>query len=97
MIIQLELSPELEAQLREDAARHDDEAVRRLLTEAVAPVIDATVDALLYDPSHGEPQRADGLTDRQFEALADQLVNMPPLPSLSEASISRSGIYTDHP
>jgi len=96
MIIQLELPPDVEARLRKNAARHDVEAVRRLLTEVVAPVVDATVDALIQDPLHGAPSRADGLTDTDFEALVDQLVSMPSVPTLSDASISRAGIYTDH-
>ena len=95
MIITLELPPDVEAKLREGAANQDADAVRRLLAEAVAPIVDATVDALLQDPAHGVMRRADGLTDREFEALADELATMPPaLPSLPDDSISREGIYS---
>jgi hypothetical protein len=94
MIITLELTSEMEAKLREDAAKHDAEAVRRLLVEAVAPVIDATVDAILGDPSYSAVHRADGLTDQEFEALVDELVNMPPaLPTVPADAMGREGIY----
>ena len=94
MIITLELPPDMEAKLREGAARQDEETVRRLLTEAVAP----TVEALLRDPSHGIARRADGLTDAEFESLADELVNMTPaLPTLPDEAVSRESIYEDHP
>jgi hypothetical protein len=53
MIIHLELAPDVEAQLRADAARHDAEAVQRLLTEALRPVVETTAAALLSDPAYG--------------------------------------------
>jgi hypothetical protein len=97
MVITLELSLEAEAKLRESAARQDVETVRRLLTEAVGPSLDAAVEALLSDPSHGLARRADGLTDAEFEALADELVTMTPaLPTLSDEAVSREGIYAEH-
>jgi hypothetical protein len=97
VIITLELSPEAEVKLRESAARRDGEAVRRLLTEAVGPSLNAAVEALLRDPSGGLAGRADGLTDAEFEALADELVTMTPaLPPLPDEAISREGIYADH-
>ena len=91
MKITLELSPDVEAQLRESATRHDAEAVRRLLMEAVAP----TVEALLREAP-------DELTDAEFETLAAQLADEviaclgPSVPSLSDYAVSRAGIYEDH-
>ena len=92
MKITLELPPEIEAQLREGLTRHDADTVRRLLVEAVAPV----VESLLRDtPSE--------LTDAEFERVADQLVDElavclgPNASSLSDYAISREGIYEDHP
>jgi hypothetical protein len=98
MVITLKLSPEAEAKLRESAARQDVETLRRLLTEAVGPSLDAAVEALLRDPSQALARRADGLTDAEFEALSDELVTMSPaLPMLPDEAVNREGIYADHP
>lgn len=98
MVITLELPPEVEAKLREDAAKHDTEAVRRLLTEALTPVVDATVQALLHDPARGAIPRPDGLTDEEFETLVDELITMfPALPALPDGAITREAIYEGHP
>jgi len=92
MKITLELSPDVEAQLRESVARCDADAVRRLLVEAFTP----TVEALLRE-TPGE------LTDAEFEAVADQLANelaaclRSNAPSLLDYAVSREGIYGDHP
>lgn len=92
MKITLELPPDVEAQLCESAARHDADAVRRLLAEAFTP----TVEALLRETS-------EELTDAEFEAVADQLADElaaclgPNPPSLSDYAVSREGIYEDHP
>jgi antitoxin ParD1/3/4 len=92
MKITLELPPEIEAQLRESMTRHDADAVRRLLVEAVTPI----VEALLRETS-GE------LADAEFETVADQLADAlamclgPNTPSLSDYAVSREGIYEDHP
>lgn len=97
MILTLELPPDVEAKLREGAANHDAEAVRSLLADAVARIVDATVDALLQNPSLEEVRRADGLTDMEFEALVDELVNLSPVvPTLPDAALSREGIYENH-
>ena len=92
MKITVELPPEIEAQLREGLTRRDTDTVRRLLVEAVTPI----VESLLQDtPSE--------LTDAEFERIADQLVDElavclgPNASSLSDYSISRQGIYEDHP
>lgn len=98
MVITLELPPEVEAKLREDAARRDTEAVRRLLTEALTPVVDATVHALLHDPARGALPRGDGLTDEEFETLVDELITkFSALPALSDGAITREAIYEAHP
>jgi antitoxin ParD1/3/4 len=92
MKITLELSPEIEPQLRESLTRHDTDTVRRLLLEAVTPI----AESLLRD-THSE------LTDAEFESVADQLADelavcLGPNPSsLSDYAISREGIYEDHP
>ena len=92
MKVTLELPPDVEAQLREGAARHDADAVRRLLVDAFTP----TVEALLREL----PAR---LTDAEFEAIADQLADAlttccgPHAPALSDYAVSRASIYEDHP
>jgi hypothetical protein len=98
MTIVLTLSPEMEAKLRESAASRDAETLRRLLEEAMAPSLDAAVEALLRDPSSGLARPADGLTDAEFDALVDELVTMTPvLPPLPDEAITREHIYADHP
>lgn len=88
MTITLELPPNVEAQLRENAARRDAEAMRRILAEAVAP----TVEALLREPANDKDNR----TDAEFEALADELAGMTPaLPRLPDEAVNRAGIYAD--
>ncbi len=64
MTITLELSPEVEAKLRESIVCHDAEAMRQLLAEAFAP----TVEALLQ-------QASEQLDEDEFEAVADQLAD----------------------
>jgi len=92
LTITLELSPEVEVKLREGIARHDTESVRRLLTDAVAP----TVEALFAEvPEH--------LSDDEFETLAEQVADElaayvgSNAPILSDYAVSRAGIYEDHP
>lgn len=90
--ITLELSPEMEAKLREGIARHDTEGIRQLLAEALVPTI--------YTLLRQEPEQ---LSDDDFEALADQLADKlaacmeANTPVLSDYAVSRSGIYEDHP
>ncbi len=92
MTITLELSPEMEAKLREGIARHDAEGVRQVLADALAP----TVEALLQQT----PQQ---LSEDEFETLADQLADElaarieSQTPVLSDYAVSRAGIYEDHP
>lgn len=88
MRITVDVPPELEARLREGAIHQDRETVQRLLTEAVAP----TVEAMLRESS-GQ------LSEDHFEALADQLADeldrcsAADRPFLSDAAVSREGIY----
>lgn len=92
MKITLELPSDIEAQLRERVIRRDVKAVRRLLTEALTP----TIEALLREKS-------EELTDEEFEAVSDQLADElaaslgPQKPLLSDDAVSREGIYADHP
>lgn len=92
MKISLELSPDVEAQLRASVARRDIDAARRLLAQAVAPTIDAL---LLTIPEE--------VATAEFEAVADQVAEElsralgPNVPLLSDYAISREGIYEDHP
>jgi hypothetical protein len=98
MFITLELPPEVEMKLRDTAARQDAGAVRRLLTEALEQVVDTTVEALLHNPTYGIRGDDDGITDIEFEALADELMTLAPsLPSLPDSAIRREAIYEDHP
>lgn len=90
--ITLELSSELENQLRNLLSRQDRERIRQLLAEAFIP----TVESLLQEKS--EP-----LTDEDFESEADHLVAElaeyinSELPVLSNYADSREGIYEEHP
>jgi antitoxin ParD1/3/4 len=92
MKITFALPSEIEAQLRENVIRHDTAAVRRLLVEAVTPL----VEALLRET----PRE---LTDVEFEDIADQLAEDlavcvgPHIAPLSDYAVSREGIYEDHP
>lgn len=90
--ITLELSPEMEAKLRAEIARHNAERVRQLLADVLTP----TVEVLLR-------QTLEELSDEDFEELADQLADeldacMEPNGSvLSDYAVNRAGIYEDHP
>ena len=92
MNITLELSPEVEAKLREGIERHDNESVCQLLADALAP----TVETLLQ-------QTTEQLPDEKFEVLANQLADEvaahlePNAPELSDFAVSRAGIYEDDP
>lgn len=92
MRITVELPPELETRLRDSAMHQDRESIQQLLVEAIAP----TVEALLRES-------AEALSDEEFEAAADQLANElsgylgPDRAPLSDAAVSREGIYEGHP
>jgi len=92
MKITVELTPDMEAVLREKVARRDGAAIRSMLATLLTP----TVEALLQQHP-AEPN------DAAFEALADQLAdqlvalqgaNAPPL---SDYAVSREGIYEEPP
>lgn len=98
MTITLELPSEVEARLRERAASGDAESVRRLLTEAAGPTLDAAAEALLRDALAAGRSDTRTLTDAEFDALLNEMGNMfPDLPSLPEEAVSRASIYEDHP
>jgi antitoxin ParD1/3/4 len=92
MTITLELPHDIEMQIRENAARGNVDAVRRLLIEALGP----TVEALIR--SHTSSK----LADEEFEVLADQLADEvmeyvgPDCPPLSDHAVSREGLYEGH-
>ncbi len=93
LTVTINLPPEVEAELRQSIAHHDTERVRQMLTDALAP----TVEALLNE---GPTLFSD---DHEWDALADQLVDtvttaLPKsLPILSDYATSRAGIYEEHP
>lgn len=87
MTITLKLSSEQERRLREGAARHDAQAVREILRQAV----DSTVEELLHTSDcrpHADTLPA--LLDRIAAELRDA-------PALSDEAVSRAGIYAGHP
>ena len=89
--ITIEMSPDIELQIREQAARGNADVVRHLLAEALDP----TVEALIRH--HASVK----LSPDEFEALADQLADEfmgyvgPDCPPLSDFAISREGLYED--
>ena len=92
LVIKLELSPGIRAKLQDRLARHDKDRVYQLLTEALGP----TVEAWLQQPP-------DLLRDDEFEVLIDQFAATlaagmsSETPVLSDAAISRTAIYEEHP
>ena len=87
MTITLKLSSEQERRLRAGAARHDAQAVREILRQAV----DSTVEELLRTSGRGP--RADALPTL-LDKIAAELRDTP---ALSDEAVSRAGIYADHP
>lgn len=91
--ITLELSPELEAKLRDSFDRNDSETARQLLAEAFAPA----VESMLRKP-------VEQISIEEMDRLLDEVADMiqasygdeePPV--LSDYALSREGIYEDHP
>lgn len=86
MTITLELSTEQENRLRAGAARHDEQAVREVLLQAV----DSTVEELLRTPPRGPK-------GQQLSALLDQIAsgvkaaNVDPAEEARRQSILASG------
>lgn len=92
LTVTLDLTPEMEAELRRSLYRYDTEQVRQLLAEALIP----TVEELMQ-------QVPRPVADEEWDTVADQLINevaatLPPESQpLSDAAVSRAGIYEDHP
>ena len=91
MKITLELTPDIETQLRTSVACHDADNIQRLLAEAFTP----TIAVLLREQS-------EELAGDEFDSVADQLADElcrclgAGPPSLSDFAVSREGIYEDH-
>ncbi|MGE0821078.1 MAG: hypothetical protein AB7G75_26185 [Candidatus Binatia bacterium] len=92
MQVTFELSPDIEARLRQSIAHGDTETARRLLADALTPTVEALLQEMPVD-----------LPEAEFEAVADQLADElmaslePNTPPLSDYAVSRAGIYGDHP
>ncbi len=88
MNLTLELSPEVESQLRQVIARRDTAAARRLLANALAPIVEALLRQPAAPPSGAE-----------LRAMLDRLVSEAgkDVPVLSEKAISRASIYREIP
>ncbi|MDQ3247662.1 MAG: hypothetical protein M3Q45_00500 [Chloroflexota bacterium] len=90
--ITLELSPELQAKLREGIARQDTERVYQLLVHAFAPTVETM---LQQSPEPREGDTFDVMATQLADLLATyQTVTMPPL---SDYAVSRASIYEEHP
>ena len=93
LIVTLDLTPDLEAELRSSVTQGDTARVRQLLTDALTPTVEALLQAPL-SPAENEPD---------WEYLVEQLLatvaNAAPqgLPPLSEYATSRAGIYEERP
>ena len=92
MTITLEIPHDIAMQIREHAARGNADAIRRLLIEALGPIVEALIRRQTPSP----------LSDDAFEMLADQLADEfmayvgPECPPLSDYAVSREGLYEDH-
>jgi len=86
MTITLELSPEQEHRLRARAAQQDAQAVREILIEAV----DSKVEGLLHTSIQPRASTLPALLDKIAAELRDA-------PALSDETVSRAGLYADHP
>ena len=90
MTITIQIPPNIERQIRKNVSLGETDAVRRLLLE----VLEEAVETLISN----NPQ----LSDDEFEALADQLVDEfmvsvgPDCPPLSDYAVSREGLYEGH-
>ena len=88
----LDLTPEMEQQLRAGLARHDAEQVGQLLARALVSSATPWIQPLTVP-----------LEEKTFEALADQIADAlaeglaPDAPTLAETAIDRAGIYAEHP
>lgn len=91
LTITLDLSPEVEAKLQEKIAQRDSEGVRRLLADALTPIVENLL-----------RQITEELSEDDFELLMEQLADdwasymKPGTPVLSDYAVSRASIYEDH-
>ena len=89
MTITVQIPPDIETQIRENASLGNTETVRCLLLDALVP----TVEALMMP----NPQ----LSVDELNALADEMADKfmefvgPDCPPLSDYAVSREGIYED--
>ena len=91
MTITLQLSADQERRLEEGAARHDEEAVRQVLMQA----IDATLPQLLESSAHRSARGSQSLSlQGLLDKIASEFADSPVLP---EGATTRAGIYGDHP
>ena len=92
MRVVLDLTPEMQARLQAGIASHDADAVRHVLYEAVEP----TVEALLTDGG-GELSLEEA--ERLLDQMADEVAALMPTgwKGLPDYTVSREGIYEDHP
>lgn len=86
MTLVLNLPPALEAEVRTLVAARDADGLRRVLTEALDPA----VEALLETPM---PATAEDF-QQALDTLAHLGQDLPPLP---DAAFTREAIYGDHP
>ncbi len=90
MTIIVQISPDIERQIRKSVSLGEIDAVRHLLLE----VLEVEVETLMSN----NPQ----LSDDEFEALADQLADEfmvsvgPNCLPLSDYAVSREGLYEGH-
>ena len=92
MTITVQISPDIEMQIRKKASHGDIDTARHLLLEALCPTVEALI-------NNNTPKK---LSDDEFEVLADQLADEfmayvgPNCPPLSDYAVSREGLYEDH-
>ena len=90
MTITVQIPPDIETQIRENASLGNSETVRRLLLDALVPTVEA-----LMKPN---PQ----LSVDELNALADEMADKfmefvdPDCLPLSDDAVSREGIYEDN-
>ena len=91
MTITVQIPPEIETQIRENASLGNTDVVFRLLLDALVPTVEALV----------KPNPR--LSVDELNALAGEMSDKfmkfvgPDCPPLSDYAVSREGIYEDHP
>ena len=88
MTLTLDLPPEVESQLRQIIARRGAVAAKRLLADALNPIVEALLHQPVAPPS-----------SKEIRAQLDRLIAEAgeDLPTLSDHAVNREGIYGDHP